>query len=684
MNKLILYISVLSALVFSSCSDDFLNTKSPSKQTPDNIYNSLSLTNNELLGAYNSLLTSLYTGNTVLYWQGNTDIETTYRGFNVDAYKSTAVDGFGNYFHSSQNTLDKWENFYYSIEQASNVVEGIRKSPLLATYPAEMKCYLGEALTIRAMVYFHLVKFYGDVPFREGVTSTDLSNVYNGRTDRDTIYSHIIKDLQEAITYLPYLGASAGTVKCSTPERITKAYAKGLLARIALTAGGWSLRDGNNYPKTDQQIEKSTTIPESNGFYTGRVVEPVRKAYYEIAAQQCADLIGDPNNPHKLDPSYQDIWKTVCQLQTNAYNENLYQVAYGMAQNGDVLGNLMGYATAGNDQWGRRMNGGYCISSGYYFYSFDAQDTRRDVALVTASWQSTNKETVTASPVSINMGKWRIYWMPSAYIALNQSGTEGRIPNGIDWIDMRFSDIYLMYAEAMNELYGPDGDASSQPQIAAKMTPKQALEKVRERAFGTGSAKITAYDGSSKEAFFNSIVNERAWEFGAEGLRKSDLIRWGLLSDKIEKMKLALCKLMADQDVQIFDKTYSAGTLPITLYYKYKDAQYVDPASIDYYTRTVPSGTGYTTAGWFVSAKNVSKNAPGILLSSTGLNMYHSTDYATFLTQDLGVTDTTAINSLVTRLPYARNSVCNNRYIVPTYVNEISISRGTLSNSYGY
>ncbi len=42
---------------------------------------------------------------------------------------------------------------------------------------------------------------------------------------------------------------------------------------------------------------------------------------------------------------------------------------------------------------------------------------------------------------------------------------------------------------------------------------------------------------SSGDDFFNAIVDERAWEFAGECVRKYDLIRWGLLSKKIDQFK---------------------------------------------------------------------------------------------------------------------------------------------------
>ena len=136
-------------------------------------------------------------------------------------------------------------------------------------------------------------------------------------------------------------------------ERVTKGFAKGLLARIALFAGGWSVRDGNQFPDNGKverypNTEGNPGMAEVNGYYIGRPVN--WRDYYEIAAQQCAELIGDPENPHQLDPDYGDIWKTVCADQYNKYNENMFEVANGVGYSGDI-GTLMG----ASDGWKFRI-----------------------------------------------------------------------------------------------------------------------------------------------------------------------------------------------------------------------------------------------------------------------------------------------------------------------------------------
>ena len=77
---------------------------------------------------------------------------------------------------------------------------------------------------------------------------------------------------------------------------------------------------------------------------------------------------------------------------------------------------------------------------------------------------------------------------------------------------MRLGEVYLILAEAANELNKP------QESIAA-------LNKIRERAFGNENYNYPITFG--KEAIKAAIVNENKWELAGEGLRRWYLIHWG-------------------------------------------------------------------------------------------------------------------------------------------------------------
>ena len=96
---------------------------------------------------------------------------------------------------------------------------------------------------------------------------------------------------------------------------------------------------------------------------------------------------------------------------------------------------------------------------------------------------------------------------------------------------MRYADVLLMYADAVNELENGVQGANGAKAISA-------LKEVRNRAFDNAdqSEKVDAYISSnsgSKEDFFKMIANERKWEFGGENMRWKDLVRWNKYAEVI-------------------------------------------------------------------------------------------------------------------------------------------------------
>ena len=665
---------IAAFVLFNICScKEYLETSSPSSLSSETVFSTSSMTKAAIMGLYGRMTdTYIYGQKLSVNWQGVSDIECN-SSFSETAYNSgTSDSGPGNFYGNIYNPTTRWHVLFEFAEMATATVDGIRNSPILESSGAQMKPMLGEALTLRAMAYLELVRYWGDVPFKKESSKSDLSNVYMSKVDKDTVFNNIVKDLQEAEQYLPWMGSSP---EYGTAERISKGFAKGILARAALFAGGWSLRDGNLFPEST--AEHHPTIPEMNGFYVGRPQN--WQEYYQIAAQQCAEMIGSAENPHALDPSYQNIWESVCGQRPNDFNENLFEVAFGMGNNGDI-GSLMGYPVDGNSKYGTRGFGGsYVTSTAYYFYSFDREDERRDVTLTWLGYSSENKEKLNTNPFDVKFAKWRIYWTSDAYKALHKTANS-RIATGINWILMRYSDIYLMYAEAVNALKGPDvADA------VAGITARQALEKVRERAFGAGSSKIAAYDSD----FFKAIVNERAWEFGCESIRKQDLIRWGLLYEKIEDMKKTLCQMLDNKvAVTIFDKTYQPADFPQKVYYRFKNAEYIDETSLNYYG-DLPANPGgdYLSVDWFpLSAqKPVSGTNNNYLIWSirtllAGTGLYPSYDYSAFLGT---LTHGREIQAGLASYTMG-NGKCYYRYPYAIFYEDIYESRGYLTNSYGY
>lgn len=109
---------------------------------------------------------------------------------------------------------------------------------------------------------------------------------------------------------------------------------------------------------------------------------------------------------------------------------------------------------------------------------------------------------------------------------------------------LRLAEVYLIYAEAVNELYGPGGTAPG-----AGLTALEAVNKVRERA---GMPAVNAKFTSDKNLFRERIRNERAVElFAEDGTRWYDLRRWHIAH--LEEYRICYTNLF-DKDHTYFNK----------------------------------------------------------------------------------------------------------------------------------
>ncbi len=547
-----LYIYLLTAafgiIAGMGCSDDFLDTETKSSYTTDVVFSNPAFTLNALYGIY-SVMTwdEMYSQKLPFYAGMNSDIEVV--AFGSGDYGDNGRRGIGNYLATPGNTelARPWNALYRAIERANILIAEVPKSPVMESNDQEAKVkmmtYYGEALTLRALFYFELIRIWGDVPFKTEPTKPDGSNFFLPKTDRDSIYEALIADLQEAQQYVPWINQS----EAGTPERVTKGFVKGLLARIALFRGGYSLRAASNTMERGSNPEK----------------------YYEIARQQTKEIIDA--GIHSLNPSYKDVFYRQNQLQPDRqFYESLFEVGHGMTRSGEA-GYYAGVRYDTNPKYGRGTQGG-ALTLPHYLYTFDSADSRRYLAVAFYKYNNVPQQEIYTDPSQFRIGKWSVKWMTDAYIAQNRNAGN-KLLTGVNWTIMRYSDVLLMFAEAENELNGPDELA------------KEALKKVRRRAFPPEEypEKVEDYVNglNSKEEFFQAIVKERALEFGGEGIRKYDLIRWNMLYDKIMEARELNRKIVNGEPP--YDQ------LPEFLYYQYQNA---DPEDLDFSTLNLDEDLG--------------------------------------------------------------------------------------------
>ncbi len=118
----------------------------------------------------------------------------------------------------------------------NSLIEGITASTGISEQSKGV--LLGEGKFLRALMYFYLVNYYGDVPL---VLTTDFEvNSHIARSPKSVVYDQIIKDLTDAQSGLNdnYLDVDITTVT-SQRVRPNKAAAEALLARVYLYLGQW-------------------------------------------------------------------------------------------------------------------------------------------------------------------------------------------------------------------------------------------------------------------------------------------------------------------------------------------------------------------------------------------------------------------------------------------------------------
>ncbi len=123
-----------------------------------------------------------------------------------------------------------WANSYNGIFICNNAIDQLEKTTVVFQQPDVKERLKAEAIFMRSLIYFNMVRVWGAVPLVLKVITPEQSYEYL-RESKDVIYKQIIADLNLSKNILPakYTGANIG--------RITKYGATGVLAKIYLTVG---------------------------------------------------------------------------------------------------------------------------------------------------------------------------------------------------------------------------------------------------------------------------------------------------------------------------------------------------------------------------------------------------------------------------------------------------------------
>lgn len=426
---------------------------------------------------------------------------------------------------------DIFASLYKIIAVSNAITEAVEArddyESMINGKPSEMGQLYGEAIAMRATAYRELIKNFGDVPY-----NNRIGEVAQGLVGRDWIYEKCLEQLQKVEPVM-----SPVNIK----SRFSQTYVDGLIGRMALEAGGYQTRR-NDIERKD--LNGNTIAYEQLGT-TNNDATYARRAdwqrFYSLAKTYFHKAFSEHRGTavfHETDPRadeangriynnpYQYFFQQMMDGDGMYADESIYE--YPMQQG--IVNDARPYS------FGRPSNGGSknaypCkaygqgrVNPAFYYGVFDPQDKRRDVAVTaTGSDGAGNEKLIPFVPNSkangggLSFNKWDENRQANPWVnAQRMSGINGPY--------MRLSEMYLGYAEACAAL-GDNGEA------------RTYLDLIRNRAFGDAAKAKTDAFIAQEGSLLNAIIQERGFEFAAEGDRRFTLIRTGLLPVKIKYIK---------------------------------------------------------------------------------------------------------------------------------------------------
>lgn len=474
-------------VLFALSCNKVLDKKPTDFVEPGNYYNSENDLNLALTAVYD-LLGNEYLYTSSLWFQLGICTDEAFYAYSSNSYSAPM---FYQYDYTNVYITGLWQQCYIGIERANLLIANINRPAMDET---RRQVILGQALFLRAFYHFLLVSNYGDVPLKL-TPSTDVNSVRVPRTPAKEVYEKIIADMKEAETKVN----TASVIGNSS--RISKTTIQGILARVCLYMAGNPLQDASKYADALYWANQVVASNEHalRATYNAAITN---SAYSQIFINQSQDIY--------------DVKECMWEADFNTNNNNTAYWEMGKLGTMNLGCNNLDTGFAGSN-----------IKTSIKLYNlYGSGDYRRDWVIAPFYFVSTtttaSRTYYTASNIiGRDAGKWRRYYEPL-------SPAKQQYVNGTNFPILRYADVLLMLAEAENEVNGPTDIAYD------------AINQVRRRAYGlpldAPSLVADLPAGFAKEQLKQAIMDERARELCFEGLRKADLIRWGVFTSVMNAM----------------------------------------------------------------------------------------------------------------------------------------------------
>lgn len=431
-----------------------------------------------------------------------------------------------------------WESSWEGILIANLLIDKFNNGEVTCLNDEEYKRTLGTAYAMRAYCYSEIVKRWGEVPyFKDRMTAATEYDVQ--QSPYDSIVNWMVKDCDIAAELIPevsYLGDELHM------GRIGKASALAVKSRLLTTAAS---------PLNNPYFEGRST----KGVYEVEKWERAASAAWDVIkmSQENPDKIGlyKINNDPEFDPNFYEgrynniFWGQIGTVEDlwPRYNEeadfNVYHILWQWSANGGCTSALgSGPTLEYVDMY--ETNKGYPINHSNSNYTddhpFKDRDPRFETNLIHHGtiWNTyTEGDTINmmtapelgedrAQVSGPDYGNSKTGYLVKKVLPEDQNPS---FPNKmyINAPYIRMAEMYLNYAEAVNEAWGPQGKAPG-----ASMTAVQALNEVRNRV---GHVDVPAEFTVDIDAFRKVVRNEFMVELMFEYHALHDMMRWMTAKD---------------------------------------------------------------------------------------------------------------------------------------------------------
>ena len=537
---------------FSSCVDTVIL---PDNKTVDEDYwQQKSEVETLIATAYAQLRDATAIRNMIVWGDFRSDELTINTALPTSAAFRTALQQIYSLNVETENEFTKWYPFYSAINYCNLVLE--KAEGVIANDPdytrGDYEANKAQVLALRAFCYFYLTRVFHDIPVTPGAYFNSSADLNAPQTNPDSVLNMCISDLQEAAKY-----AVSGSTYGDWRDKgyLNQDGINAVLADIYLWRGSIN-RDAGDYQLCvdycDKIISAKKNAYEQNGGSGNRRFRPTdeKKDYYLSPYNTMyVDLFGQ--NGQNADES---IFELQFRL-SNVANTGLDQMYYRYNNNAN---NSCGYLSSakvygvqdatGNGVWNNT------VDQRMYEFVYDASNTA-------AEQFGVRKMVATMSAGTDNKAE------------SNPSGNRG-IGMQKNWVFYRLTDVMLMKAEALVQLYELGGKAEDDMRNEEAFNICQFINNraLSDANVSTYALKYSIY----KEKMEDLVLAERARELCFEGKRWYDLMRYNYrhTATKADLTKRLTQSYVTNSEV-FFNLALRKYTVPTAMKVKMRDERYL-------------------------------------------------------------------------------------------------------------